>query len=46
MKNEAETYANGIIPEARGKAQRVIEEANAYRAQVVAEAEGEAQRFG
>jgi membrane protease subunit HflK len=45
LKNEAETYANGIIPEARGAAQRVIEEANAYRAQVVAQAEGEAKRF-
>jgi len=45
LKNEAETYANGIIPEARGAAQRVIEEATAYREQVVAKAEGEAQRF-
>jgi len=44
-KNEAEAYANGIIPEARGKAQRMIEEANAYQAQVVAQSEGEAQRF-
>ena len=45
LKNEAETYSNGIIPEARGKAQRVIEEATAYREQVVAQAEGEAKRF-
>jgi membrane protease subunit HflK len=45
LKNEAQAYANGIIPEARGKAQRVIEEANAYRDKVIAEAEGEAQRF-
>lgn len=45
LKNEAETYANGIIPEARGRAQRQIEEANAYREQVVARAEGEAARF-
>ena len=45
LKNEAETYANGIIPEARGRAQRQIEEANAYRDQVVARAEGEADRF-
>lgn len=44
-KNEAEAYANGIIPEARGKAQRTIEEANAYQAQVVARSQGEAQRF-
>merc|ERR1711916_120015 len=44
-KNKAQTYANGIIPEARGKAHRAIEEANAYREQVVAKADGEAQRF-
>lgn len=45
LKNEAETYANGIIPEARGRAQRQIEEAHAYREQVVSRAEGEASRF-
>ena len=36
LKNEAEAYSNGIIPEARGKAQRVIEEANAYNRLVIA----------
>ncbi|WP_317931380.1 FtsH protease activity modulator HflK [Halioxenophilus sp. WMMB6] len=45
LKNEAQTYSNGIIPQARGSAQRMIEEANAYRDQVVAKAEGEAKRF-
>ncbi len=45
VKNEAQSYANGIVPEARGRAQRVLEEANAYREQVVANADGEAQRF-
>lgn len=45
LKNEAQTYSNGIIPEARGAAQRVIEEATAYREQVVARAVGEAKRF-
>jgi len=45
LKNEAEAYANGIIPEARGRSQRLIEEANAYREQVVSRAEGEAARF-
>lgn len=44
-KNEAETYANGIIPEARGFAQRTIEEATAYKEQVIARAQGEARRF-
>jgi membrane protease subunit HflK len=45
FKNSAEAYANGVIPEARGRAQRVLEEANAYREQVVARAQGEADRF-
>ncbi|MDP6968578.1 MAG: FtsH protease activity modulator HflK [Gammaproteobacteria bacterium] len=45
VKNEAQTYANGIVPEARGKAQRMMEEASAYREEVVAKAEGEATRF-
>lgn len=45
LQNEAQTYANGIIPEARGNAQRVIEEATGYREQVVARATGEARRF-
>ncbi|EGG99140.1 HflK protein [gamma proteobacterium IMCC2047] len=44
-KNEAETYRNGIVPEARGYAQRLLEEANAYKAQVIAEAQGDASRF-
>lgn len=43
--NEADTYANDVIPKARGAAARLIEEANAYKARVVAEAEGEASRF-
>ncbi len=44
-RNEAEAYANKIVPEARGAAQRQLEEANAYKEQVVANAEGEAERF-
>lgn len=44
-KNQAEAYARGVVPEAKGRAQRVIEEATAYRAQVIAEADGESQRF-
>lgn len=43
--NEAEAYANTVVPEARGLAQRMIEEANAYKEQVVAKAQGEADRF-
>ncbi|WP_286237026.1 FtsH protease activity modulator HflK [Neptuniibacter halophilus] len=45
VKNEAESYANGIIPEARGLAQRMLEEASAYREQVIARSEGDAHRF-
>ena len=43
--NEAEAYANAIVPEARGRAQRQLEEASAYKERVVARAEGEAARF-
>lgn len=45
LKNEAESYSNGVIPEARGKAQRLLEEAEAYKSEVVSRAEGEAARF-
>ena len=43
--NEANAYAEEIVPKARGDAQRQIEEASAYRDRVVARAEGEAERF-
>ncbi len=45
QKNEAEAYANDIIPRARGQAFRDIQEAEAYKSQVVAKANGEASRF-
>ncbi|HTT84834.1 MAG TPA: FtsH protease activity modulator HflK [Rhizomicrobium sp.] len=45
MRNEAEAYANRIIPEARGNAAKIVQDAEAYRQQVIAEAEGEAKRF-
>ena len=44
-RNEAETYANGLVPEARGEAQRMLQDAEAYREQVIAEAQGDATRF-
>ena len=44
-RNEAETYANGLVPEARGQAQRMLQDAEAYKEQVVSEAEGDATRF-
>ncbi|MCU0767481.1 MAG: FtsH protease activity modulator HflK [Gammaproteobacteria bacterium] len=45
MKNEAQAYANEVVPKARGAAARVVEDARAYRAKVVAESEGETNRF-
>jgi membrane protease subunit HflK len=45
MRNEAEAYANSVVPQARGAAARIIQQAEAYREQTVAEAEGEASRF-
>jgi membrane protease subunit HflK len=45
MRNEAEAYANKIIPEARGEAAQVVQQAEAYRQKVIAEASGEAKRF-
>jgi modulator of FtsH protease HflK len=45
VKNEAQAYANAVVPEARGAAQRQIEESNAYKEEVIANAEGEANRF-
>lgn len=43
--NEAQTYANGIVPVAQGQAARQIAEAEAYRQEVIARATGEADRF-
>jgi membrane protease subunit HflK len=45
VKNEAQAYANEVVPKARGAAARVVEDAKAHRARAVAEAEGESQRF-
>lgn len=45
LKNEAEAYANEVLPLARGEAARILEESVAYRDQVVARAEGETSRF-
>lgn len=43
--NQANAYAEQVVPEARGEAQQMIEQANAYRDQVIANAQGEAERF-
>lgn len=43
--NEAQNYANRVIPAARGQAAQIVAAANAYRDRVVAEAQGQADRF-
>ena len=45
LRNIAEAYANKVVPEARGKAAAIIQEAEGYRQQTVAEAKGQASRF-
>jgi modulator of FtsH protease HflK len=45
MTNEAEAYANDIVPKARGAAFRVVQEAEAYKSQILAKAQGETSRF-
>jgi membrane protease subunit HflK len=44
-RNEAEAYANDVIPRARGDAARITQDAEAYKSQVGNLAEGEAKRF-
>ena len=43
--NEAQTYANKVVPEARGRAAQITQSAEAYREQTVAEAKGATSRF-
>ena len=45
-KNEAQAYANDIIPNARGEAKKMILDAEGYQREVVERATGEADRFG
>jgi membrane protease subunit HflK len=44
-KNEAQAYANDVVPRAVGAASRLKEESSAYREKIIAQAEGDAQRF-
>jgi modulator of FtsH protease HflK len=44
-KNEAQAYANDVVPRAVGSASRLKEESEAYKARIVAQASGDAQRF-
>jgi membrane protease subunit HflK len=45
LENQAEAYANEVVPKARGEAARRVADANAYRDRVIAEAEGDVSRF-
>ena len=44
-KNEAQAYANDVIPRAVGTASRLKEESEAYKSRIIAQAQGDAQRF-
>lgn len=43
--NQAQAYANSVVPQARGDAARILQEAQAYKAKVVLQAQGDAARF-
>jgi membrane protease subunit HflK len=43
--NEAQTYANRVVPEARGRVAQILQAADAYKSQTVAEATGQTSRF-
>ena len=45
LQNEAQAYANRIVPEARGQAAAVTAQATAYKRRIVEEARGQADRF-
>ena len=45
LQNEAQTYANRVVPEARGRAAQIVQAAEGYREQVIAEAQGQSARF-
>jgi membrane protease subunit HflK len=44
-KNEAQAYANDVVPRAVGSASRLKAEADAYKSRIVSQAQGDAQRF-
>jgi membrane protease subunit HflK len=45
LQNEAQAYANRVVPEARGRVAQILQAAEAYREQTVVEARGQADRF-
>ncbi|MES2787601.1 MAG: FtsH protease activity modulator HflK [Pseudomonadota bacterium] len=44
-KNEAQAYANDVIPRAVGTASRLKEDSEAYKARIAAQAQGDSERF-
>ncbi len=44
-KNEAQAYANDVVPRAVGTASRLAQEAEGYKARIVAQAQGDSERF-
>jgi membrane protease subunit HflK len=45
LQNEAQTYANRVVPDARGRAAQILQIAEGYRQQAIAEAKGQSARF-
>ncbi len=45
QKNEGQSYANDVVPKAKGAAARLMQEADGYKQSVIANAEGDASRF-
>lgn len=45
LQNEAQTYANKVVPDARGRAAQILQVAEGYREQAIAEAKGQSARF-
>jgi modulator of FtsH protease HflK len=45
LQNEAQTYSNKVVPEARGEASQITNAAVAYRDRLIAEAKGQGDRF-
>jgi modulator of FtsH protease HflK len=45
IQNQADGYANKVVPEARGEAERIKNEAQGYKERVIAEAKGQTDRF-
>ncbi|MEW6768778.1 MAG: FtsH protease activity modulator HflK [Pseudomonadota bacterium] len=45
LQNEAQTYANRVVPEANGRAAQILQVAEGYKQQAVAEAKGQSARF-